>query len=50
MGYKYEVVYYNTGDTYANHKIFKYRIFALLYYCYVNSAYDFAPIGRRTLK
>ncbi len=50
MGYKYEVVYFNTGDTYASHKIFKYYIFALPYYWYCNFAYDFAAIGRRTLK
>ena len=50
MGYKYEVVYFNTGDTYTNHKIFKYYIFALPYYWYCNFAYDFAAIGRRTLK
>lgn len=47
MGYKYEVVYCNIEDTYANYKIFKYRIFALLYYWYCNFAYDFAGIKRR---
>ena len=47
MGYKYEIAYSNKEDKYANIKIFKYRIFALLYYCYVNSAYDFANIKRR---
>lgn len=48
MGYKYEVIYCNTGDIYANYKIFKYYIFALLYYCYCNFVYDFAGIKRRT--
>lgn len=50
MGYKYEVVHSNIGGTYANHKIFKYYIFALLYYWYCNFAYDFAGIRRRVKK
>lgn len=48
MGYKYEVVYYNIGDTYTNHKIFKYYIFALLYCWYCNFTYNFVGIKRRT--
>jgi len=47
MGYKYEVAYCNIGDTYANYKIFKYRIFALLFYCYCSLTHDFISIRRR---
>ena len=48
MRYKYEVVYSNKEDKYATVKIFKHRILALLYYCYIDSVYDFAYIRRRT--
>lgn len=48
MGYKYEVVHGNVGDTYTNHKIFKYYIFALLYCWYCNFTYNFVGIKRRT--
>ena len=50
MGYKYTIVYCNKGDIYANHKIFKHHIFALLYYWYCNLKYDFVDMKRRIKK
>lgn len=50
MGYKYEVGYANKEDAFTHYKVFKYRIFALLYYWYCNLTYDFISIRRRTLK